>query len=420
MLLVLLLLGGLFTVLTLREEPAEGAGAVDSVLRQVGPRAAEAKGAGIVVVAGEGAEDEAFVQALTRRLPDETGLSPSAVARQPAEAREKLAAQPKSVVIASARAAGWTVLDARRGDTVVPQSGKRSIFLTSRNLLNITNQIAVIAILALGMTMVIIVRGIDLSVGSLIALSAVVTTWLIARHLGGSSASLGGMVLAGAAGIGVGALAGACSGALVAWWRVPAFIATLAMMLVAGGAAFKISGGESINQVPASFNWLGLQATAGIPHTVWLLALVAIVAHIFMTRTVLGRHIYASGGNPEAARFSGISLGRVRLIVFTLCGGFAGLGGVVVASQFNSGTPTYGQLAELDAIAAAVVGGTSLEGGRGTILGTLIGALIIAVIRNGMNLTGVDPYAQKIWLGLVILGAVLLDRRTGPGGRKTA
>ena len=417
MVLVLLLLGGLFTVLTLRDEPAEGAGAVDSILRQVAPVVEKAASAGLVVVAGEGGEDEAFVAALLRRLAEEKSLTAVAVARQPAEAREKLSAQPDAVVIASARAAAWTVVDARRDGLIVPQSGKRSVFLTSRNLLNITNQIAVIAILALGMTMVIIVRGIDLSVGSLIALSAVVTTWLMARHLGGPSTGVGGMVVAGTAGVAVGAVAGACSGALVAWWRVPAFIATLAMMLVAGGAAFKISGGESINQVPASFNWLGLQATAGVPHTVWLLALVALAAHVFMTRTVIGRHIYASGGNPEAARFSGISLGRIRLIVFTFCGGLAGLGGVVVASQFTSGTPTYGQLAELDAIAAAVVGGTSLEGGRGNIPGTLIGALIIAVIRNGMNLTGVDPYAQKIWLGLVILGAVLLDRRPNISGK---
>jgi ribose/xylose/arabinose/galactoside ABC-type transport system permease subunit len=191
---------------------------------------------------------------------------------------------------------------------------------------------------------------------------------------------------------------------------VPAFIATLGVMQVASGAAFKISAGESINAVPPSFNWLGLQATAGLPHAVWLAFAVTLVAHVVMSQTVLGRHIYAAGSNPEAARFSGISLTRVRLVVFAACGALAGLGGVIVASQFTSGSPTYGQWAELDAIAAAVVGGTSLEGGRGTIFGTLVGALIIAVIRNGMNLIGIDPYMQKVWLGLVILAAVLLDR----------
>jgi ribose transport system permease protein len=169
--------------------------------------------------------------------------------------------------------------------------------------------------------------------------------------------------------------------------------------------------GQSIYEIPASYVWLG-QGTDlfSIPNAVVLMLVTYAIAHGVMSRTVLGRRIYAVGGNSEAARLSGISVSSVLLVVYTLCGALAGLGGVIVTSQLKSASPTYGLSYELYVIAAVVVGGTSLSGGYGRIFGTLIGAFIIAVIQNGMNLTGVESYRQKIVLGLVILGAVLLDQ----------
>lgn len=365
-------------------------------------------GKSVLLASGQGQAGTTFVDQLSL-LSAKGALKITGTARTPAEAKALLDPAP-DVILCSPAAAGWSVFDPVRDRVRSPRIGTYSVFLSPANLLNIANQVAVIAILAVGMTMVIIARGIDLSVGSLIALSSVVTTWLIAEKLGGTGASSTSLLLAGAAGIATGAVCGAFSGWVADRWRVPSFIVTLALMQMASGAAYKLANGQSINALPPEFNWLGLQATLGLPHSVWLALGVAVAAHVFMTQSVMGRHIYAVGGSPEAARCSGISLTKVRLAVFTTCGALAGLGGVTVASQFTNGSPTYGQWAELDAIAAAVVGGASLDGGRGTIFGTVIGALIIAVIRNGMNLLGVDPYLQKIWLGLVILAAVLLDR----------
>jgi ribose transport system permease protein len=267
----------------------------------------------------------------------------------------------------------------------------------------------VIAIVAIGMTMVIITRGIDLSVGSLIALAAVGTTLLIRDRAGAEQASSAAMTLSSFGGIALCGFIGFLSGVLVTYFAVPAFIATLGMMLIASGLAFIVAKGQSIYQVPDTFIWLGRGDSLGLPNAVWLMLILYLLAHILMTHTALGRYIYAVGGNPEAARFSGVPVGRILLFVYTVSGALAGLGGVIMASQLKSGAPTYGLMYELFVIAAAVVGGTSLAGGHGKILGTLIGAFIIAVIQNGMNLTGVESYTQKVVLGLVILGAVLVD-----------
>jgi ribose transport system permease protein len=219
------------------------------------------------------------------------------------------------------------------------------------------------------------------------------------------------MLIASLAGILACAASGVFSGTMVTLFRIPPFIVTLGMMLVASGLAYILADGQSINQVPDTFIWLGRGADLfRIPNAVLLMLGLYALAHVLMTRMVLGRYIYAVGGNPQAARLSGVPVRRVLLLVYTLCGALAGLGGVVMASQLKSGAPTYGQMYELYVIAAVVVGGTSLSGGEGKVLGTLIGAFIIAVIQNGMNLTGVESYTQKIVLGLVILGAVLLDR----------
>lgn len=265
--------------------------------------------------------------------------------------------------------------------------------------------------MAIGMTAVIISGGIDLSVGSLAALSSVVATRLVRDHLGGVDASAGGMVLACALAIGACGLVGWGTGAVITLFQVPPFIVTLATMLVAGGLASILSGGESIHQVPESFVRLGRGAdVAGIPNAVLLTVLLYVAAHVVLSRTRLGRHLYAVGGNAEAARLAGVPVRRVVRVAYVASGLLAGLGGVVLASQLRSGSPTYGAMYELYVIAAVVVGGTSLGGGEGRVIGTLVGALVIAVIQNGMNLAGIESYTQKIVLGLVILGAVLLDR----------
>jgi ribose transport system permease protein len=194
-------------------------------------------------------------------------------------------------------------------------------------------------------------------------------------------------------------------------FRIPAFIVTLSMMLVGSGMAYILSKGQSIYQIPDSFVWLGRGADLfRLPNAVVLMIVLYALAHVLMTRMKWGRYIYAVGGNSEAARLSGVPVRQITLFAYITSALLAGLGGVIMASQLKSGSPTYGNMYELYVIAAVVVGGTSLSGGEGKILGTLIGAFTIAVIQNGMNLTNVESYTQKVVLGLVILGAVLLDK----------
>ena len=302
--------------------------------------------------------------------------------------------------------------EAKMSDVAVmsPESSYWPNFLKTSNLLNVANQIAVIAILAIGMTLVIITAGIDLSVGSLIAVSAVLATWVIRDWFGGDEATVGGMITGCALAIVACSALGLFSGSMIAFFGVPPFVATLGMMMVGSGLAYMLSGGLSIYQLPQSFDWLGRgDDFGGLPNAVVLMVVLYLLAHITMSRTTVGRYIYAVGGNPEAARLSGVPVKKILLWVYASCGALAGLGGVIMASQFKSGDPKYGLMYELYVIAAVVVGGTSLSGGRGKVFGTLIGAFIIAVIQNGMNLTGVQSYTQKVVLGIVLLLAVLLD-----------
>jgi ribose transport system permease protein len=380
------------------------------------------KGASVIIVARTTEADARFAASLGERLQAsgfrvaETVLGDPRAARQAlqrlAERGEALAA-----IATTPEAAAWTVFNdmpARypalgHPKVAVPQSYKWPTFLNRANLINVANQIVVVAILAIGMTLVIVTAGIDLSVGSLIALSAVVTTLWIRDH-GGADAGSAAMMIGGLAGVIACTIIGLFSGLMVTVFRIPPFIATLAIMQVASGLAFIIAKGGSIYEVPESFAWLGRGVGAfGMPHAVMLMLALYVGAHVLMSRTVVGRYIYAVGGNIEAARLSGVRVGAVLVFVYALSGALSGLGGVVLASQLKSGSPTYGLSYELYVIAAVVVGGTSLSGGEGRIFGTLIGALIIAVIQNGMNLTGVESYTQKVVLGLVILGAVLLD-----------
>jgi ribose transport system permease protein len=417
-LLALIVLCVYFSVATYTEQKPFGAAGGAQLAQELG-RTAPA-GASILIVARANREDAEFVDALRQGLDGFKILD--TVRGQPRDARqalERIAATGERLdfIAANPATASWTVFEnlgtklpaLSAAKLMVPRSYHGSNFLQPGNLLNVANQIAVIAIVAIGMTLVIITGGIDLSVGSLIALSAVVCTLLIRDVAGAEQAGVGGMLLGGAAGIAVCGLVGLLNGTAVALLRIPAFIVTLAMMLVASGLAFLFAKGQSVYQVPATFVWLGRGSDLGAPRAVWLMLALYVAAHFFMSRTRPGRYVYAVGSNEQAARLSGVPVAAVLLGVYTLSGVLAGLGGVVMASQLQSGGPTYGQMYELYVIAAVVVGGASLAGGEGKAFGTLIGAFIIAVIQNGMNLTAVPPYTQKVVLGLVILGAVMLD-----------
>ena len=282
-------------------------------------------------------------------------------------------------------------------------------FLRKSNLVAIVDRIVVIAVLAIGMTMVIITGGIDLSVGSLIALSAVISTTNM-KILGGLDASAWVVFIGFIFGIISCGMIGGLGGALVAKYKVPPFITTLAIMLMGRGLAFMITGGFSIYQVPKTLPWLGQGTTFGFPNTVIMLILLYSLAYVFMSHTRTGRYIYAVGGNQEAAHLSGVPVFNTIIFVYVISGITAGIGGSIQASQLNTGTPNMGIMYELYVIAAVVVGGTSLAGGSGKILGTLIGVFVISVIQNGMNLLGIESYTQQVVLGLVILMAVVLDR----------
>jgi ribose transport system permease protein len=415
-LLVLVLLCTFFSAVTVKEQQPEGARAA----RVLAERLAAMPVAEPLVAIGRDTEEDRRFTATVVATASAVGRPALAVNGEPAAVREALAAAagraiavlavPESyaavvrgIAAALPRVAGAAV--------VTPPSYRWPTFLLPSNLRNVANQIAVIAIVAIGMTMVIVTAGIDLSVGSLIALSAVAVAWTIGR-LGGEGASAPAMLLAGGVTVAVCTLTGAFSGLVITRFRVPPFIATLAVMQVASGLAYIVSQGKPIYRIPEAFVTLGRGADPllAVPWAVWLMLALYVAAHLVMEHTVLGRHVYAVGGNPEAARLAGVPVDRVIVIVYVACAALAGLGGVVMASQLRSGAPTYGAMYELYVIAAVVVGGTSLAGGEGTIAGTLVGAFIIAVIQNGMNLTNVESYTQKVVLGLVILGAVLLDR----------
>jgi ribose transport system permease protein len=422
MLLVLLILGAYYSYATLSEQYPGGAAGGEQLAEEILHRTPP--DAQVLIVARTNREDAELADALERRL-DGTGRKVlEKVMGQPADAREALDERARNhrrldAIAASREAGAWPVLTdlGRRypGLTDVPVYTPRGYwwpsFLKADNLLNIANQIAVIAIIAVGMTMVIITGGIDLSVGSLMALSAVTATLLIRDAAGAEEASVPAMIvcclaaIAGCTGVGL------LSGLVITTFAIPPFIVTLAVMLVASGLAYIVSEGQSVYEVPDSFVWLGRGAdVVRIPNAVILMAALYVIAQLLMTRTTLGRYIYAVGGNVQAAKLSGIRVRRILIFVYVVSSALAGLGGVVMASQLKSGAPTYGQMYELYVIAAVVVGGTSLGGGEGKIFGTLTGAFVIAVIQNGMNLTGVESYTQKVVLGLVILGALLLDR----------
>jgi ribose transport system permease protein len=417
----LLLLCVVLSVATLRPQQTTGQAAARQVARAV--LAAVPDGGTALLVTSDSDEDLRFSASLQASL-EAAGMSVTTVNGAPKDARqqlERLVRQGQSLdaIACSAVSANWLVLTNLAAGfpqfaavpLFQPQPYIWPTFLKTDNLLNVANQIAVIAIIAVGMTFVIIAGGIDLSVGSLIALASVIAGILIRDVGGGTEAGIVALTLASLAGIFVCGAVGAFSGSMVIGMGIPPFIVTLAMMMVASGAAFLLADGNSIPELPVSYTWLGRQADLlGVPNAVVLMGVTYLLAHLLLSQTVLGRHIYAVGDNRQAAWLSGIPVKRVLLFTYVASGLLAGVGGIVVASNYQSGDPRYGIMYELYVIAAVVVGGTSLSGGRGTVVGTLVGALIIGVINNGMNLLQVNPYAQRVILGLVILGAVMLDR----------
>lgn len=387
--------------------------------------------------------DRVFAEAIQRELKTEKATNISTVyvhdpyPRQTAEALNQLTSRNESIDVIATHHPGtfWGPLQEEnlaqlalrvpvlRGVKVMkPQSYYWPSFLTRENLFNVINRNAEIFIIAIGMTMVIITAGIDLSVGSMLALSSVLVAVLLQSWAGGRDASLLGMTLCSGLAIGVCTMCGTFNGIMVTFCRIPAFVVTLALMMIARGLAYiidvqynaQLTGGSgapvAVGIEAKSFHVLGAGSILGIPNPIWLMVLLFAISHVVMTKTAFGRYIYAVGGNVEAARLSGLPVRLVFILVYTICGALTGLAGIIQASRFSSGDPKAGDLYELQVIAAVVVGGTSLAGGEGKILGTLVGAIIIAVIENGLNMAGVESYEQKVVFGLLIIVAVVIDQ----------
>ena len=274
-------------------------------------------------------------------------------------------------------------------------------FLTVSNLLNVAQQTTLVAIIAVGMTFVIITGGIDLSVGSVLAFAGVVMASLLQKGVPLLLALLAGLV--------TGLLCGLLNGVLITIGKLPPFIATLGMMSVARGAALVFTGGRPISGFSDSFRWLAVGELLHIPVPVIVMLAVYLLAHFVLIKTKLGRYTYAIGGNEEATVLSGVNVRLYKSLVYGLCGMLSGLTALILTARLNSAQPIAGMMYELDAIAATVIGGTSLTGGSGTVAGTLIGALIIGVLRNGLNLLDISSFVQQIVIGAVIIVAVLLD-----------
>ncbi len=274
-------------------------------------------------------------------------------------------------------------------------------FFTTSNLLNVMEQTSINAVIAVGMTFVILSAGIDLSVGSLVALSGVV----MANRLQADWP----LPAAISAGVFTSSLCGLLSGLLITRGKLPPFIATLGMMSVARGAALLFTDGRPISGFAEGLRWLSTGRILGVPLPIPLTILLYALASVFLNRTRFGRYVYAIGGNEEATRLSGVAVGFHKTVVYIVSGLTAGCASVLLTARLNSAQPIAGMNYELDAIAAVVIGGTSLTGGAGTLGGTLIGALTMGVLRNGLNLLGISSFLQQIVIGMVIIVAVLVD-----------
>ncbi len=302
-------------------------------------------------------------------------------------------------------------------------------YLTVSNFLIMASHVAIYGILAIGMLLVILNGGIDLSVGSVLALSGVVA----GAMMQGLEIDAAGIILYPPVWAVVvltcclGALVGALNGILIAWFKVPAFVATLGVMYVARGVALLMTNGLTYNNLSGrpefgntGFDWLGFNRLAGVPISVLVLAGIAILTALMLMRSAFGRWLYASGGNERAADLSGVPVKRVKITVYTLSGIMAAIAGLVLSSQLTSAGPTAGLTYELTAIAAVVIGGAALTGGRGTVPGTMLGAFVIGFLSDGLVIIGVSSYWQTVFTGAVIVLAVLMNSiQYGKGVRKT-
>jgi len=286
-------------------------------------------------------------------------------------------------------------------------------FLSVDNFWTVMRQISVNICLSVGMTLVILTGGIDLSVGSVLALSGAIMAGLLKSGTEIPALNLYIGYQAPAAiviGILVGASLGLFNGVAITRFKVPPFVATLAMLTIARGLTKLYTGGEAITGLGDAFVSIGSGRWLGIPNQAWIAAGIVIVTTLLLRKTRFGRYVYAVGGNEEAARFSGLNVKRIKVMVYTAAGALSAIGGLIVTSRLNSATPIAGEGFELDSIAAVVIGGTSLSGGRGSVLGTVLGALIIGVLNSGLVIGGVDPFWQIVIKGFVILLAVAIDR----------
>jgi inositol transport system permease protein len=277
------------------------------------------------------------------------------------------------------------------------------VFLTIPNLVNLVRQVSINGILAVGVTYVLLTGGVDLSLGSLVALTGVVAACFAHPQQYPVAVPVLMGVLAGAG-------CGAVNGLVITRGRVAPFVVTLGMMTGARGLALVVSGGRPVSNLSGEFTRIGGSDVGGIPIPILIFFSVALVSHVFLKSFKLGRYIYAAGGNENAARASGIRVNAVKFFAYTVCAALAGLAGVVLASRITTGQPNAGVGYELDAIAAVVIGGTSLSGGVGGVGGTVLGALLMGVINNGLDLLNVSSYYQQIVKGVIIVGAVWMDR----------
>jgi ribose transport system permease protein len=290
-------------------------------------------------------------------------------------------------------------------------------FLTVDNGLNVLRQISINLCLSIGMTMIIISGGIDLSVGSVLALSGAIAAGLLkhgidlpAWNISLQFTVFGAIV----AGIVVGLTAGWLNGLMITHFRVPPFVATLGMLSIARGLTMLWTGNHPITNLGAEFSFIGTGHLLGLPMPIWISGALVAVFVVVTRRTRFGRYLYAVGGNERTATLSGLNVNRIKLLVYTLGGGLAGAAGLLLTARLNAADPKMGVGFELDSIAAVVIGGTSLSGGRGSILGTVLGCLIIGVLNNGLGLLGVYPELQLVIKGVVIIVAVAIDQ----AGRK--
>jgi putative xylitol transport system permease protein len=300
---------------------------------------------------------------------------------------------------------------------VMNGSWPENSFTTTANFRLILYQVSINGILAVGMTMVVVCGGIDLSVGSVLAFAGMLAASFATESEGVAPWS-GTYPLAFSviAALLAGAACGALNGWIVARFRIQAFIATLGMLLAARGFTMSLTSGNPISQLNPSLRWFGTGTLAGIPVPIVVLVVVFVCAWVVLNKTVFGRHIYAVGGNEASARTAGIKTGRVKILVYAICGFLAGLAGILLTAKTGSAQTSAGNSYELDAIAAAVIGGASLSGGVGSVSGTLFGALIMGVMNNGLDILGVESFYQSIVKGVLIVGAVILDASRDSAG----